>query len=486
MDEKRIIAFVVPKTDVKAVKTALETASERNLLDKGNKIQKNAEEVEGEVKEDLFIVPTSITISGSEEADDIRGTIASKYPSLADALQRVKSIAVTRTQEQFGDAAISKKNVLLDAIRKWLDLLPPELLPSFHLTIQDLISVAPTSYSIYPPMLLLPTSSFQDEKWKQLLSHVTPAVRYNLHANIAQKLEVTHIALNAPIPTHDHNTALNVLRSPVNLTPLIGDFGPACSSLPTQADFDRGFWVTARQNGITQTWAPQYTMFSRGNISEKARILKLASVQESVSLGRTTGRKCTAIDLYAGIGYFAFSYVKAGFDKVLCWELNPWSVEGLRRGANANRWEIQLGKKTDTSFHSTIVDLGSRLVVFEESNEHARARILNMRSHLPPIRHINCGLLPSSKGCWETAVFLLDPHLGGWIHIHENIASQDIAQKSEEILCEIRVLSKNLCLLREESNTPCNSQVLLEHVERVKTYAPGVIHCVLDIRIVPQ
>ena len=42
-------------------------------------------------------------------------------------------------------------------------------------------------------------------------------------------------------------------------------------------------------------------------------------------------------DLYAGIGYFAFSYAKAGVGKVLCWEINPWSVDGLRRGAGGKQ-----------------------------------------------------------------------------------------------------------------------------------------------------
>ena len=133
----------------------------------------------------------------------------------------------------------------------------------------------------------------------------------------------------------------NILRSPVNLTPLYGDFGstptPQTISNPTATDFANALWVTARQNGIWQTWAPLYTMFSRGNVREKARILNLPTL--------TTGldTASAAVDLYAGIGYFAFSYRKSsqalekGIKQVLCWEINPWSVEGLRRGAEMNK-----------------------------------------------------------------------------------------------------------------------------------------------------
>ena len=61
-----------------------------------------------------------------------------------------------------------------------------------------------------------------------------------------------------------------------------------------------------------QTWAPKHTMFSRGNIKEKARVLNLA---KQPTAGLEPGLENTdpeartmAVDLYAGIGYFTFSY----------------------------------------------------------------------------------------------------------------------------------------------------------------------------------
>jgi tRNA G37 N-methylase Trm5 len=51
-----------------------------------------------------------------------------------------------------------------------------------------------------------------------------------------------------------------------------------------------------------------------GNIKEKARILGLP--KHHLEKFPTP---VTVVDMYAGIGYFSFSYAKAGVDVVLCW-----------------------------------------------------------------------------------------------------------------------------------------------------------------------
>jgi tRNA wybutosine-synthesizing protein 2 len=276
----------------------------------------------------------------------------------------------------------------------------------------------------------------------------------------------------------------NILRRPVNLVPLHGDFGTTPTqqtiSSPTTADFDNALWVTARQNGIWQTWAPLYTMFSRGNIREKTRILHSPSV--------TTGLDAasTAVDLYAGIGYFAFSYRKSsegvdkGIKQVVCWEINPWSVEGLRRGADMNGWTCRVLQQEDVmrlqemdpvhalSFHDT------DFIVFQKSNEGANLDFSSLPSPKLPVRHVNLGLLPSSKLSWHVAVAMLDTKQGGWIHVHENVATQDIETMQRE------VESKFQDLVTATDGTH-GRRVSLDHVERVKMYAPGVVHCVFDV-----
>lgn len=336
-------------------------------------------------------------------------------------------------------------------------------------------------YTRYGCMLLLRQDIFErlSEHEKQSLQAGRSVER--LYELIAKYLKVTHVAITKPIPVHlgnDDRREDNILRAPSNFTPLYGDFGPTtCSSPPTQEDFDAAFWVTAKQNGIYQTWAPRWTMFSRGNISEKARLLRLPSVLEAVEEGRANGRRCAAVDLYAGIGYFAFSYLKAGMDKVLCWDLNPWSIEGLRRGAAANKWPVTTSCDDDDGAILDM-DMDARLFVFNESNEYAASQIETLRQSLPPIRHVNCGLLPTSRGSWEIAFRALDPELDGWVHVHENFAVKQIDVKAEEV----RIAFQQML----EGSHSRGNEVSLEHINRLKSYAPGVMHCVLDIYVPPH
>lgn len=338
------------------------------------------------------------------------------------------------------------------------------------------------SYVVYGCMALLPMDAING-----LLDVLeSKGSLTSLLEVIARHLRVTHIATAKPIPlcSEDGDTE-NIIRAPKSFTPLYGDFGPTtCSEPPAREDFDAAFWVTAKQNGILQTWAPRWTMFSRGNISEKSRLLTLPSVLSAVEDGKSNGEGCAAVDLYAGIGYFAFSYLKAGVRKVLCWDLNPWSIEGLRRGAKANRWAAKLIANDERP-----VDAGNeevRLVTFSESNEHASQRIAKLRRSLPPIRHVNCGLLPTSRGTWKIAAESLDERFSGWVHVHENFGVNEIDQKAEEVRQEFQQLIGQLRPTTGEKCAGTSRQVELEHINRLKSYAPGVIHCVIDIHVHPS
>ena len=332
-------------------------------------------------------------------------------------------------------------------------------------------------YTVYGCMLLLSPNAFQTPSW-QAYQRSNPGPDFErLYKLICHHLKVSHIAINKPIPVLQQDQSNeNVVRSPDNFVPLYGDFGPdSATSRPAAGDFDAAFWVTAKQNGIFQTWAPRWTMFSRGNIGEKARLLSLPSVKEAVEQGCLDGRGCTAIDLYAGIGYFAFSYLKAGVEKVLCWDLNAWSIEGLKRGATANKWSV-----VTLSCDGIVEDLvgsNARVLVFNESNVVAADRISAIGSRIPPVRHVNCGLLPTSRGSWQMAVEVLDHDLGGWVHVHENFAVEEIEQKAEEV----RLSFQEMALWNAMTGT-----VKIECVNRLKSYAPGVMHCVIDVYIPPS
>ena len=333
------------------------------------------------------------------------------------------------------------------------------------------------SYTVYGDLLLLSPKSVASN----VLQTLSKGASLQLWKTISKHLKVGHIAVNHAIPTYDEHLRreTNTIRSPSNFHPLYGDFGPStCSDPPTQQDFDAAFWVSAKQNGIAQIWAPRWTMFSRGNITEKARLLIVPSVVQAVEAGKANGRGCAAVDLYAGIGYFTFSYLKAGVDKVLCWDINDWSVEGLRRGATANKWAAELYDGSQSL--AKMAESDAKLLVFNESNELASERIRAMADLSPPIRHVNCGLLPSSRGSWRTALSVLDAKLGGWIHVHENIDQRELDQKVNEIIATFKQLLGNI------DNTSAARELGLESVNRVKAYAPNVYHYVLDIYVPPR
>ncbi|KAG8160351.1 hypothetical protein KVR01_009887 [Diaporthe batatas] len=362
-------------------------------------------------------------------------------------------------------------------------------------------------------MVLLPSGSFTSPAWKKALSQASSDCRDDLWKITLRKIgektrqEATHLAANDGIPlTVAAQTAAeggphgsreqqqqqqehdNILRSPVGLRVLCGDFGPSETpgSVVTGDDFGRALWVCTKQNGIHQTWAPRWTMFSRGNIKEKARLLSFHDVPgpaggEASQLlahraqARTALSKSWAVDLYAGIGYFVFSYAKLGM-RVLCWELNPWSVEGLRRGAHANGWSVKViqGQELARPTRELVSEL-DKIVVFLENNEHATRRVRELRSHGVdlPVRHVNCGLLPRSDDRWEAARAILGPAQDGWLHLHENVGAKDIERRRKEI--------QELFDGWDERGGQGGRGAEVENVELVKTFAPDVWHCVFDV-----
>lgn len=88
------------------------------------------------------------------------------------------------------------------------------------------------------------------------------------------------------------------------------------------------------------------------------------------------------------------------------------------------------------------------------------------------------GLIPSSERAWPAAVGLLRD-TGGMLHIHGNVSEEDIQPASdtwqEAVVHRIRMLAR-------EQSRPWAEDVRAVYLSRVKTYAPFVMHCVLDVQ----
>lgn len=402
-------------------------------------------------------------------------------------------------------------NPVSAAVREWLQQSDSDLLPGSGSTEADaLIAEAPKRWSTYEPMVLLPSGSFSSPRWQEILGRISDECRDDLWDKVLRHIgsktaeKTTHLAVNDGIPltvaapptSEDVSRSLdqhdeNILRSPIGLRTLYGDFGP--DTVPScdvaDHDFDAAFWVSTKQNGIRQTWAPRWTMFSRGNVKEKARLL--AFHEQRKQHGHAPPSGAWAVDLYAGIGYFVFSYARLGL-RVLCWEINPWSVEGLRRGALANGWSVRVCRGQDLARPTWDLvhekqdgdegagERGADIVVFLEDNCHAARRVDELRSRgvALPVAHVNCGLLPRSDDTWEAARDVLVGGMGqdleGWAHLHENVGVKDIELRRHEI---------QSLFTGWDAGGADGSTSVVEHVELVKTFAPDVWHCVFDVYI---
>lgn len=334
----------------------------------------------------------------------------------------------------------------------------------------QLLAHLPLKFTVYQPLVLFNHSrvkSFLNGPWNELFTSY-PTLQRDYFEGMLRYVKAlkhaTHVATNGPIPESS-----NTIRAPLQICPLYNDLVDASAvrretmaSSPDRQDFALALWCETRQNGIWQTWAPQFTMFSRGNVTEKQRILTEFPEIEGHDV----------VDLYCGIGYFTLSYLKRDARQVFAFDINPWSIEGLRRALKRNGF-------ADRSVH-----------VFQESNERSLERLSSwLDTHHPPsldIRHINLGLLPTSRQGWPVALQIIhlqesfnaaqstERKTGArtvTLHIHENVHVNGIAGFPHATAQELQELDAHAHFFKPV------------HLQRIKTYAPDVWHVCLDVDV---
>ena len=202
----------------------------------------------------------------------------------------------------------------------------------------------------------------------------------------------------------------------------------------------RGGWVETLERGVTYGLDVTKVMFSSGNGTEKARMGDLPAAGETV------------VDLFAGIGYYTLQLLcHASVAKVYACEWNPNSVAALKANLALNR----------ISAH--------RCEILEGDNRRTAPAGVADRVLL--------GLLPDSECSWATAVAALKPETGGVLHVHGNVRSGEESAWARRLETEIGAMSVAIGRVWT---------VRVEHVERVKWYAPRVRHVVADVRCVPS
>ena len=275
-------------------------------------------------------------------------------------------------------------------------------------------------------------------------------------------------------------------------------------------------WITINEQGIFQSFDLTQVMFSRGNISEKMRFGSSLVQNGDVVL-----------DMYAGIGYFTLPALlsldsKSSNKKEITNSKNmrnteskislkgkgkakfvyacEWNVNALKaleynlrqNGVSENRYmllegdcRITLGQmeKNKTGLFCDVDIL--------DKNDDNRAKVGPLGSG---VDRVSLGLLPSSEGGWEMAVKCLRKDVGGWLHIHGNVAVtekyswsmwvckklQTYANEKEKIRWDDDFCSGNDNLVSSQ-----DWYVICNHVEHVKSFAPKVDHLVADIFVGP-
>ncbi|GMM32972.1 tRNA(Phe) (4-demethylwyosine(37)-C(7)) aminocarboxypropyltransferase [Saccharomycopsis crataegensis] len=446
--ESAVVIIVHEKKFLKTVKTALE---HHKILDHTRKISKDG------------LVYTTIS-----EIEDLE-----KFPTVWNIIvQNRDSITLEKIQVE-KSRSVEILNIIDQFLREFAD--------QRNIQKSHLPSKLPKKWSIYPPMVLFGANTFDDQDWG-LFFH-----KNNIHENEFyrqlldycfkdQEEEITHIAINKPIPLSNIDSAReNIKRIPLNILPIYGDFGPEPSlnmiHNPTSTDLQNAFWCHSKQNGVYQYWAPRFIMFSRGNIKEKIRIFE--------TFDNIAGNDI--IDLYAGIGYFTLCYLKKDCRKLYAWELNPWSIEGLKKGCEKNGFKYQVIRNN----MPWIYDPTARIYIFNESNEFAPQRFGELSSILATsqilrLTHINLGLLPSSKPSWEISMEIIknfkisDLDLDSIVHVHENVHIREFDSFIKSTESELSKLV---------NNTGSKYNVKYLHLERIKTYAPDVWHVCVDYSV---
>jgi tRNA wybutosine-synthesizing protein 2 len=181
-----------------------------------------------------------------------------------------------------------------------------------------------------------------------------------------------------------------------------------------------------KENGCLYRLDIQKVMFSKGNVSERARLPPLVKPGETIT------------DMFAGIGYFSLPLGKSSpAGKIYSIELNPVSFRFLKENVKLNHLEGKIIPIKGDCRKVKVPEKADRIVM---------------------------GYLPKTYEFLPAAFRLLKPN--GIIHYHDSFRKEDLWEKTERII-------------REYSQKSGFYPVRMEK-RVVKQYAPGIFHVVID------
>lgn len=190
-----------------------------------------------------------------------------------------------------------------------------------------------------------------------------------------------------------------------------------------------------KENGCLFNLDLSKVMWAKGNNNERLRIAKLV------------GKGETVVDMFAGIGYFSIPIgVHSQADQIYSIEINPNSYHFLKNNITLNKINKKAG------YDRLVPILGDCAI---EAPKYSADRVL--MGYVKTTHHF----LKPAMECVKD---------GGIIHYHETVPLKLIETRPYERVKKVAYE----CGERE---------VEVLNIQKIKRYAPGVEHIVLDARI---
>jgi tRNA G37 N-methylase Trm5 len=333
----------------------------------------------------------------------------------------------------------------------------------------------PRKYELVGDVLMVPEDALCGPLWQTLLgtgdsgdSWSTSRTAVEVWAGLAGCFGVARVARKARVdsgPRRDSHVTL--LLPPLGRPDGTGPGSPG--------------WTEVVENGISFGFDITRVMFCSGNCTERIR------------MGKETVAGETIVDLYCGVGYYTIPFLLHGkAAHVHACEWNPNSILALRENLRK-------------------AGLTDRCTIYEGDNRLTAPALAGLADR------VCLGLLPSSTGGWPLAAAALKP-TGGVLYVHENVRDVEIDQwvidtcaKFEELFLEVLLREKPVLAdgggtgntltegadsaavegldvvdgLSPQRKKPKPMRVVCRAVERVKSYAPHVMHIVADLICTP-
>ena len=187
------------------------------------------------------------------------------------------------------------------------------------------------------------------------------------------------------------------------------------------------------ENNIKYHFDIMEIMFAQGNVNERRRYIPLVKENEII------------FDFFAGIGYFSLGLAKFSLaSKIYSFEINPISYNYLLKNIKMNKID-----------HEKLIPI----------HGDCRKNALDIPNKAD---RILMGMLPSPKSSLKTAFKVLNEEFG-IIH-YEGILHED--DSPNILLNDVEIVAKSF-----------NRKVLLQHLQKIKSYRPHINHVCLDIEI---